>query len=121
MVKQENNIPRGPQGPLRRYSKTTKTRSAIRATLAIQITLLMTEIWEEICDEGFDADSTECLVSLFVKHGLAERVGVTQEEKDEFDVDHKHQLRLEMAAVRGKAVKWRNKRDDFRRKQLTSP
>ena len=118
MVSEINNIPRGPQGPLK---FNTPTRGAIRATLAIQITLLITEIWEEICQEGFEPDSTEHLVALFVKHGLAERVNVTQQERDEYDVDHKHQLRLDMAAVRGKVVKWRDKRDDNQRKRSASP
>lgn len=118
MVKQENNIPRGPQGPLRKYSKTLKVRGAIRATLAIQITLLVTEIWEEICDEGFEADSSENLIALFVKHGLAERVNASQREQDEYDVDYKHQLRLEMSAVRGKVVKWRDREDEHKRKRL---
>ena len=117
MASDVNNIPRGPQGPLKKYSKTNRAREAVRATLAIQITLLITEIWEDICDEGFEADSTEHLVELFVKHGLAERVGVSQQERDEYDVDHKHQLRLDMAAVRGKVVKWRNKRDADKRKR----
>lgn len=110
----ENNIPRGPQGP-RKFN--VPQRGAIRATLAIQITLLITEIWEEICEEGFEADSSEHLVDLFVKHGLAERVNVTQREKDEYDVDHKHQLRLEMAAVRGRVIKWKDKRDADKRKR----
>ena len=114
--KEINNVPRGPlqeDSSPRRH----RGRKAIRATLAIQITLLMTEIWEQICDEGFESESSETLVDLFVKHGLAERIEATEEDKKYWDVDFKHQLKLDMAAVRGKVKKYeQRKKGDLGRK-----
>lgn len=98
-------VPNFPRDPVRvtdkRYSIKPQI-GAVTGPLAMQFTLLAMEIWERLCNEDMCWDDAESIVELFVKHGIAERFPITDENERDEHGDYGHRLKLEAATVRAR-------------------